>query len=64
MLHHPLDKFDRDRKFMHRQKGTKTSVDHPFLLLVGKLWYKRTNLAGREPTLEMLFIYADVCLLY
>jgi hypothetical protein len=21
---------------MHRQKGAKTSVDHPFLLLVGK----------------------------
>jgi hypothetical protein len=48
---------------MHRQKGTKTSVDHPFLLLIGKLWYKGTNPAGRETTLEMLFIYADVCLL-
>jgi hypothetical protein len=49
---------------MHRQKGAKTSVDHPFLLLIGKLWYKRTNPAGGETTLKfssfvLMFVFFE-----
>jgi hypothetical protein len=38
---------------LYSQKNNKT------LLFIGQ----RTNPAGRETALEMLFIYADVCLL-